>query len=148
VPLPNGLSCSWGDSETGMTRVSVHINAVDDALDELRSLRDQITEFAYRNNRYDPSEASEVPTSDPSVHTFIFGCFAKVTALVDNCEVDLRVVDRDFPHATLIEPAVEIGRTIGCSPYEDDFVRPEFPERWRRHRIVMPPFTPLTWPDE
>ncbi|MCG5433424.1 hypothetical protein LV457_14165, partial [Mycobacterium sp. MYCO198283] len=40
APLPNGLACSWGERETGMTRVSVHINAVDDAADELRSLRD------------------------------------------------------------------------------------------------------------
>ncbi|MCG5432777.1 glutaminyl-peptide cyclotransferase [Mycobacterium sp. MYCO198283] len=148
VPLPNGLACSWGEYETGMTRVSVHINAVDDAADELRSLRDQVNEFAYRNHRYDPSAASEVPMEDPDVHVFVFGCFAEVKVLVDHCRVDFAVVNRDFPLATLIEPAIEIGRTIGCSPYEDDFVGPDFPDRWRKHRIVMPPFEPLQWPDE
>ncbi|MCG5432779.1 hypothetical protein LV457_10820, partial [Mycobacterium sp. MYCO198283] len=101
---------------------------------------------AHRHDTITPTPAGHSCTLD--YEEPVFGCFAEVKVLVDHCRVDFAVVDREFPLATLIEPAIEIGRTIGCSPYEDDFVRPEYPERWRKHRIVMPPFEPLEWPDE
>nr|WP_231990086.1 hypothetical protein [Mycobacterium sp. 852002-51971_SCH5477799-a] len=32
-------------------------------------------------------------------------------------------------------PALDIGRTVGCSPYENDFTLPEFPEGWRNQSV-------------
>ena len=147
VPLPNGLSCSWGAPDTGLTQVSVYINAVDDEHDAIRQLRDKVAEFAYRDNRHDPSSASEVSTDHGDVHVFVFGFFGTVEVLVGGCEVTVATLNRDVDLADLIAPAVEIARTIGCSPYEDDFARPRYPEAWLRQRLVSPPFAPMRKPE-
>lgn len=147
IPEPNGLACSWGDAETGLTRIAVYISAVADIDDKIRRLRDKVAEFSLdRDGLHDPSSAREERAADTDVHIFVFGCFGNVEVLVGDCNVTVGAMNPDLVLTALIDPAIEIARTIGCSPYEDDFVQPDNTEAWRRQRLASPPFPPMGRP--
>jgi hypothetical protein len=148
----NGLWCSWGDDETGLPRVAVYIERVDDINDEVRTNRDHVAGFPERGeSHYDPASASEVATERSDEYAFLFNYVSDVRSLVGHCEVTIFVLldlikrfDNeylDLELADFVEPALQIGRTVGCLPYEDDFVRPDFPETWKRHRWTAFPTT-------
>jgi hypothetical protein len=54
-----------------------------------------------------------------------------VTVIAGHCEVTIGCDDRNFAISSFAAPALEIARTVGCSPYEDDFALPELPEKLR-----------------
>lgn len=143
LELTNGLWCSWGDPEYGLPRITVCINAVDDIHNKIRQSRDHVAEHLLRGeSHYDPASASELPTDRPDEHVFLFNYVDDLTVLVGNCEVtvmaslqQIKRADHDYPDLELsdfVDAALKIGRTVGCSPYVDDFVRPDFPEKWTR----------------
>jgi hypothetical protein len=35
----------------------------------------------------------------------------------------------------LADVALDIGRSVGCSAYQNDFTLPEFPEEWRNQPV-------------
>lgn len=140
----NPLWCSWADPETGHPRIAVLIEAVDDINDEVRSQRDHVANYLERgDSHYDPATASEVATDRPDEYVFLFNYVGRVTALVGHCRVDvmpslglIKRFDNEYlglELADFIDAALRIGRTVGCTPYEDDFVRPDFPDKWFRH---------------
>jgi hypothetical protein len=143
IPQPNGLACSWGDAETGRTRMAVHISAVTNVDDKIRRLRDKVAEFSFRDGRHDPSSAREEEATSSDVHVFVFGCFGNVEVLVDNCDVIVGAMNPQLELTALIAPAVEIATTVGCSPYENDFEPPVLPEAWQQQRLASPPFPPM-----
>jgi hypothetical protein len=133
IPVANGLSCSWGDPETGMPQLSVQIRAIDDMHSEIRSFRDDIARHSLnRDGLYDATLASEVPTGRPDEHVFLFESLRDLRVIVGTCDVGILVYAEEVSLRDLVDAALEIGRTVGCSAYEDDFVRPEFPEKWTR----------------
>ena len=47
----------------------------------------------------------------------------------------------------LADVALDIGGSVGCSAYENDFTLPEFPEEWRNQLVGwytegLPPYIP------
>ena len=141
LEMINGLRCSWGEPEYGLPRITVFVEALDDIDDEVRACRDHVANFPERGeSQYDPASASELPTDRPNEYVFLFNYVEDVTVLVGNCQVtimpslqQIKRMDHDYPDLELtdfVNAALEIGRTVGCSPYDDDFVRPDFPERW------------------
>lgn len=143
LELTNGLWCSWGDPEFGLPRITVCINAVDDIHDEIRQSRDHVAEYLLRGeSHYDPASALELTTDRPNEYVFLFNYVERLAIFVGQCEVtimpslqQIKRIDHDYPDLELsdfVDAALEIGRTVGCSPYEDDFVRPDFPEKWTR----------------
>ncbi len=148
VPEPNGLACSWGDADTGLTRMAVFISAVADVDDKIRTLRDKVAEFSLdHDGLHDPSSAREEQGATSDGHVFVFGCFGNVEILVGNCNVVVGAMNPDLDLTALIGPAIDIAKTVGCSPYEDDFVQPNYPEAWQRQRLVSPPFPPMGRPE-
>lgn len=149
VPEPSGLACSWGDAATGLTRIAVYISAVADIDDKIRRLRDKVAEFSLdADHHHDPMSAREEQAADPDVHVFVFGYSGNVEVLVGHCDVTVAALNPVVDLDDMIGPAVEIAGTVGCSPYEDDFVRPDYPEAWQRQRLVSPPFPPMGKPSE
>ncbi len=153
LEMTNGLRCSWADNETGLPRVAVYIERVDDINDEVRTNRDHVADFPERGeSHYDPASASEVATDRPDEYVFLFNYVSDVRSLVGHCRVTVFVlldlikrIDNEYPDlelADFVEPALEIGRTVGCSQYQDDFVRPDFPEKWTRHSWTAFPTPP------
>lgn len=149
LEMVNGLWCSWGEPEHGLPRVAVSIEAVEDVDDQVRICRDHVAAYPERGEtHYDPSSASEVATDRPGEYVFLFNYVEDVTALVGQCKVTImpalqQIKDADHRYqdlelADFVNAAVEIGRRVGCSPYEDDFVRPEFPEKWNRGWTAFP----------
>jgi hypothetical protein len=140
IPVTNGLHCSWGDPETGLPRLSVNIRAVDDMRDEVRSFRDDIAQHSLdHDGEYDPARACEVPTGSPNEHVFLFNYLRDLRALVGCCDVGILVCSDDVTLRDLVDAALEIGRTVGCSPYVDDFVGQEFPEKWSHRWTAFAP---------
>jgi hypothetical protein len=153
LEMANGLKCSWSESEYGLPRVTVFVEAIDDINDKVRACRDHVANFLERGESdYDPASASELATDRPDEYVF-FNYVEDVTALVGHCQVtimpslqQIKGMDHDYPDlelADFVDAALEIGRTLGCSPYDDDFVRPDFPEKWTRHSwTAFPPSSP------
>jgi hypothetical protein len=142
LELTNGLTCSWGEPEFGLPRISVCINAVDDVADEVRQSRDHVAEYLLRGvSHYDPASASDLHSDRPDEYVFLFNYVQRLTVIVGHCEVTIMPHEHEL--IDLVDAALKIGRTVGCSPYEDDFVRPDYPEEWTRYTWVSPPFPPF-----
>ena len=126
------------------------VEAVGDINDEVRACRDHVADFPERGeSSYDPASASEVSSGRPDEYVFLFNYVEDVTALVGQCKVtimpalqQIKLADNAYPDLELsdfVNAALEIGRTVGCSAYEDDFVRPDFPDSWQRRWTAYPP---------
>ena len=123
---PNGLACRWFDRESGGPRVSVFIDELTDIDQALAGLRAEVTGEDY----YEPGSTSEVAGLDADKHAFLQHYANAVTAIVGNCRIAVHPPDGYDDLARLVEPALEIGRTVGCSAYRNDFVPPPLPEEW------------------
>ncbi|MDX1886764.1 hypothetical protein [Mycolicibacterium sp. 120270] len=140
----NGLHCSWGDPELGTIWISVSVKALADVAEAVARHREHVGEYALRGeDTYDPSTAREEPSDRDGEYIFVFGYVDSVRVVVGSCEVNIGTSVIDVALADLVQPALEIGRTVGCSPYEDDYVPPEIPEKWRSWTWGSPPFPPM-----
>lgn len=143
----NGLHCRWGDPETGITWVSVYVKSLSDVDAAVARHRYHVGDYALRfEDSYDPKTAREEPTDREGHFVFVFEYVDTVRVIVGTCQVSILSSIRSISVSDLVEPALEIGRTIGCSPYENDFVPPEIPEKWRGITWVAPPFPPFRPP--
>jgi hypothetical protein len=120
----NGLACRWFDRRTAQPTVSVFIDELEDVDRPLASLRDDV----YGNGDLEPGSVTEVPGSGPGEYVFLRHYVNALTAIVGNCQVSLSAPG-DL--TALVEPALEVGRSVGCAAYLDDFVRPPLPDEWR-----------------
>jgi hypothetical protein len=143
----NGLACKWGDPETGMTWISVYIKSLDDVAAAVAGHRYHVGDYALRSeDSYDPATAREEPSDRDGEYIFVFKYVDSLRVIVGNCEVYIGNDTRQVDVAELVQPALEIGRSVGCSPYENDYVQPEIPEKWRGRTWVAPPFPPFRPP--
>lgn len=145
----NGLYCSWGDPETGMRWISVSIKSLDDVAGAVASHRYHVSEYALRSeDSYDPATAREEASERAGEYVFVFKYVDSVSVIVGACEVTIGCDIRDSDVSDLVQPALKIGRAVGCSPYENDFVPPEIPEKWRGITWGSPPFPPFRPPED
>jgi hypothetical protein len=145
----NGLACKWGDPETGMTWISVHLQSLDDVAAAVEGHRYHVGDYALRfEDSYNPVTAREEPSERDGEYIFVFDYVDSVRVIVGSCEVSVGVGVgiRGINVADLIQPALEIGRTVGCSAYENDYVPPEIPDKWRSWTWGSPPFPPFRPP--
>lgn len=122
----NGLACRWFDRKTGQPAISVFIDQLDDVDKMLAGLRAQVTGEDY----YEPGFASEVSGLGPGEYAFVRKFADSVAAIVEHCRVSVHPPDNYHDLAELIEPALEIGRSVGCSAYENDYVPSPVPDEW------------------
>jgi hypothetical protein len=122
----NGLACRWFDRKTGQPAISMFIDQIDDVDKTLAGLRAQVTGEDY----YEPGFASEVSGLGPGEYAFVRKFAHSVTAIVGHCRVSVHPPDDYQDLAELIEPALEIGRSVGCSAYENDYVPSPLPDDW------------------
>jgi hypothetical protein len=80
------------------------------------------------NGEFEPGVFTEATGQSPGEYVFLRHYVHAVTAIVGSCSISLSSFDHE--PAELIEPALEIGRTVGCSAYKDDFVPPVWPAEW------------------
>jgi hypothetical protein len=60
----------------------------------------------------------------PGEHVFVLNYLGRLTAIVGNCTVDISPIPSTSPVSEIAEAALDIGRTVGCSAYVDDFEPP------------------------
>lgn len=132
LDVQNGLACKWADLETGRPVAAVFIRAVNDVSVAVAKHRHHVYDYALRfEDSYTPTTAREEPAGREGEFIFVFEYLGKVIVIVGQCEVSIGSDVRNLALSTLVAPALEIGRTVGCSPYENDFVPPELPEKLR-----------------
>jgi len=146
----NSLWCSWGDRETGSTQtVTVSICQVADGDKEADEVREMIEEecTAGLDVRTPNSEAYEVTAAHSGEKAFVLNYLGRVTAIVGNCLVDIWPSGTEIELSDFAEVALDIGRSVGCSAYENDFTSPDFPDEWRNQSVGLstpgfPPYFP------
>lgn len=152
----NSLLCSWADRETGYTRtVTVSIYRAADGEQRANAIRAMMRqECPAGMDLQDPnSEAFEIAGPQPGEYVFVLYYLGQVSAIVGNCVIYIMpmaigtalsdVVDL----SKLADVALDIGRSVGCSAYENDFTLTEFPEEWRNQPVGwytegFPPYIP------
>jgi hypothetical protein len=141
------LSCSWGDPETGIRWVSVYVKPVSDVPAAVARHRDHVGEYQLRGeDSYSPVSAREEVSDREGEFIFIFEYLDRVTAIVGDCQISILTDGRIASVSDLVEPALEIGRRVGCSAYENDFVPPEIPDKWRGITWGSPGIAPMPLP--
>lgn len=146
----NSLWCVWGDRDTGNARtVAVSVYQAGDGEREAEGVRDMIREecrpgvdLQARN-----AEAYELIGQRPGEYAFVLEYLGRVTAVVDHCVVTIWQSDNGVELSQLADVALDIGRTVGCSAYENDFTLPEIPEAWCNQPVGwstegFPPYIP------
>lgn len=134
----NSLLCSWADRETGRTRsVTISIYRAGDGEQRAREIRDMMRQECPPGlDLHTPNpEAYEIAGPQAGEYVFILYYLGHVRAVVGNCVVYIMPMGTGVELSELADPALDIGRTVGCSPYENDFTSPEFPEEWRHQSI-------------
>lgn len=130
----NSLWCSWGDRETGYTRtVTVSIYQVADGEREASGILDMMQEECPPglDLRTPNREAYEITGERPGEYVFILNYLGHVRAVVDNCVIHIMPMGTGIELSELADVALDIGRTVGCSAYDNDFTPPDFPKEWR-----------------
>jgi hypothetical protein len=125
--FPNSLMCSWADAETLTSRtLSVYVDAVPDGSLKAADVREMIAEEALVTPGQNPADAQAYEIPGPNVGEFVFvlNYLGDLTAISGNCVVRIMPSPHTVPLSDLAEPALEIARTVGCSPYVDDFEPP------------------------
>jgi hypothetical protein len=77
---------------------------------------------------------------------FVFTVLGRVTAVVGTCEVSIYTDVDGVDPADLTDAAAQIGRSVGCSAYRNDFVAAEWPELRSLLRGLTPRFPPYIPP--
>jgi hypothetical protein len=143
----DGLACKWGDPETGLSVASVFIRSLSDVAAAVARHRNHVDNYQLRfEDSYLPASAREEASNRDGEYIFIFEYVDDISVIVGQCQVSIVTGGRIASVSDLVEPALEIGRTVGCSPYENDFVPPEIPDRWRQITWGSPPFPPFRPP--
>jgi hypothetical protein len=146
----NSLWCSWGDKETGYTHtVTVSICQAADGEQEADGVRDMMREECPPglDLQAPHPEPYEITCQRPGEYVFVLDYLGRVTAIVGNCVIDIWPRGTEIELSTLADVALDIGRTVGCSAYENDFTLPDFPEEWRNQPVGWctkegPPYIP------
>lgn len=146
----NSLWCSWGDRETGYTRsVTVSIYEVADGEQEADGIRDMMREECSPGlDLHTPNpEAYEITGPQPGEYVFVLYYLGHVRAVVGNCVLHIMPMGTGIELSELADVAVDIGRTVGCSSYQNDFTLPDVPEAWRNQPVGwstdgFPPYLP------
>jgi hypothetical protein len=148
----NSLWCMWGDRETGHTRnVAVSIYQAGDGEREAAGVRDMMREECSPGlDLGTPNpEAYEITGQQPGEYAFVLEYLGRVTVVVGNCLVHIYESGIGIDLSKLADVALDIGRTVGCSAYHNDFTLPEVPEEWRNQPMGWstegsPPYVPGT----
>ncbi len=146
----NSLWCSWVDRDTGYTRsVGVSIYQVADGekrADEIRAMMREECPSGLDLGSPNP-EAYEITGERPGEYVFVLIYLGHVRAVVGNCVIQIMPMGTGIDLSKLADVALDIGRSVGCSAYENDFTLPEFPEEWRNQPLAwstegFPPYIP------
>jgi hypothetical protein len=123
---PNSLMCSWGDPATGENKLFVYISQVADGERKANSIREMMMNEAPPDPGQRPEEADayEIPGQRQGEYVFVLNYLGRLTALVGDCWVDIAPMPVSFPLSDIAEVALDIGRTVGCSSYVNDFEPP------------------------
>ncbi|MCV7199766.1 hypothetical protein H7J74_25370 [Mycobacterium angelicum] len=146
----NSLWCSWADRETGYLRtVTVSIYQAADGEREADGVRDMMREECSPglDLRAPNPEAYEVPGQPSGAYVFVLNYLSRVTAIVGNCVTDIMPRGTGIDLSKLADVALDVGRTVGCSAYQNDFTLPEVPQEWRNQPVgwsteEFPPYIP------
>jgi hypothetical protein len=147
---PNSLVCSWGDPATGDNKLFVYISQVADGERKADSIREMMMNEAPSAAGQAPNDtdAYEVPGQRPGEHVFVLNYLGRLMVLVGDCWIDIAPVSVSFPLSDIAEVALDIGRSVGCSAYVNDFEPPVFdtthePPRWTTaDGLIYDPRTP------
>ncbi|OBB95175.1 hypothetical protein A5782_08245 [Mycobacterium sp. 852002-40037_SCH5390672] len=134
----NSLLCSWADRATGRTRsLTVSVYQAADGEQRAHEIREMMRQECPPGlDLHAPNpEAYEIAGPRPGEYVFILSYLGHVRAVVGNCVVHIMPMGTGIELSELTDPALDIGRTVGCSPYENDFTLPEFPEEWRNQSV-------------
>lgn len=146
----NSLWCSWGDRETGYTRsVTGSICQVPDGEQRAEGVRYMMRDECPQDlDLHTPNpEAYETAGQRSGERVFILGYLGDVRAIMGSCFVEIMPRRTGIELSTLADVALDIGRTVGCSAYENDFTPPDFPKEWYKQPVGWyaegsPPYTP------
>lgn len=122
----NALTCRWFDAGTGRQEVAVVVKPIGDVHSTLIALREEVD----GEYQYEPGMAAEVTGCPPDGYAFLQHYASAVTVITGNCEVKVSRPHEHLELHALVEPALKIARTVGCSAYYDDFVQPDRPAGW------------------
>lgn len=146
----NSLLCSWADRETGNTRtVTVSIYRAADGerrADEIRGMMREECPPGLDPRTPNP-DAYEIAGPRPGECVFVLGYLGHVRAVVGDCVVEIMPLGTGIDLSSLADVALDIGRTVGCSAYQNDFTLPDVPEAWRNQprgwsTEGVPPYLP------
>lgn len=146
----NSLWCSWGDRETGYTRtVTVSIYQAADGERRANEVRAMMAEECPPglDLRTPNPEAYEITGQRSGEYAFVLNYLGQVRAIVGKCVIQIMPMGTGIELSKLTEVALDIGRSVGCSAYLNDFTLPEFPEEWRNQPVGwstegFPPYIP------
>jgi hypothetical protein len=152
----NSLWCSWADRETGYRRtVTVSIYRAADGEQRANQIRDMMREECPPGTdlRTPNPEGYEIADPQRGEYVFVLYYLGHVRAIVGNCVVYIMpmVIGTELSEvidlSKLADVALDIGRTVGCSAYQNDFTLPEVPEEWRNQPVGwstegFPPYIP------
>lgn len=98
----------WGSSRTGEDRsVAVYVGTISDGAQQAADIREMIALETMPGD-----EAFEVPESVDGEFVFGLGYLGRVIAIAGSCQVDIYPSPPMVPLSTLVEPALEIARSI------------------------------------
>lgn len=124
---PNSLVCSWADPETLSSRtLSVFIDSVPDGAAKAADIRDMIQEetLVTPGELPEHAEAYELALQNAEEFAFVLNYLGRLTAISGNCVVQIMPWPITAPLGDVADVALDIARTVGCSPYVDDFEPP------------------------
>ena len=92
-------------------------------------------------------EAYEITGLQPGEYVFVLHYLATVTAIVGSCLTEIMPMGTGIDLSKLADVALDIGRAVGCSAYQNDFTLPDVPEEWRNQPVGwytegFPPYIP------
>lgn len=99
-------------------------------------------------------EAYEITGQREGEYVFVLNYLGHVRAVVGQCVVEIMpmAIGRESTSevidlSKLADVALDIGRTVGCSAYQNDFTLPHVPEEWRNQPVGwytegLPPYIP------
>jgi hypothetical protein len=152
----NSLLCSWADRETGYARtVTVSVYRAPDGEQRANEIRAMMREECPpgMDLQAPNSEAFEVAGPRPGEYVFVLYYLGHVRAIVGNCVIYIMpmAIGTELSEVIdlrkLVDVALDIGRTVGCSAYQNDFTLPDVPAEWRNQAVGwstegFPPYIP------
>ncbi|MBU9765490.1 hypothetical protein FR943_16745 [Mycobacterium sp. TNTM28] len=110
------LSASWATEVAAVPILTLAILPVTDVAAEISELRCSAELML---------DTAEVPRAAPDEFAVVQRQLSSIWMIVGHCEVYL--AHRGIAPETLIEAATEIGRSVSCAPYTDDYEPPPLP---------------------